>query len=166
MLESCSDKAETRHRNYCVRGTQRAYDDAVGKSVRLQLRRLLCHSLRKLRLRYSNCRLKRRFALATLLATVTNGPEDRRSGKPPEGTFRFTKAFTNIVSPGDLNQRSFPGPLVNSITALRCFRQAFERLQLINTASITFSTNCMNRLIGQRVGTVIITFEIMLLYCS
>ena len=82
MLESRCNKLEIRRSNYYVRGTQRAYDDAVGKTVRLQLRRLLRHSLRELRLRYSNCRLKRRFALAALLATVINGPEDGRSGKP------------------------------------------------------------------------------------
>ena len=66
MLGSCSEEAESRHGNYYVRDIQRAYDGAVGKPVRLQLRRLLRHLLRELRLRYPNRRLKRRFALAAL----------------------------------------------------------------------------------------------------
>lgn len=62
----------------------------------------------------------------------------------------------NKLSPGDLNQRSFPGPSVNSIAALRCFRQALGRLRLIDTALVTFSINRINRLIGQRVGTLLL----------
>ena len=64
-----------------------------------------------------------------------------------------------MVSPGDLNQRSFPGLSVSSVTALRCFRQALGRLQLINTALVAFSINRINRLIGQS-WHVIITFAI------
>ena len=38
------------------------------------------------------------------------GPKTEEAGSP-EGISRFAKAFANIVSPGDLNQRLFPGPL-------------------------------------------------------
>lgn len=54
-----------------------------------------------------------------------------------------------MVSAGDLNQGSFPGPSVSSIAALRCFRQALGRLRLIDTALVTFSINRINRLIGR-----------------
>lgn len=80
----------------------------------------------------------------------------RKKREALKGIFRFTKAFTNMVSPGDLNQRSFPGPSVNSIAALRCFRQALGRLRLIDTTLVTFSINRINRLIGQRVGTLLL----------
>lgn len=102
--------------------------------------------------------------LVLLSPRLQMSPKTEEAGSS-RGNLSLYKSVHKYGEPGDLNQGSFPGPSVNSIAALRCFRQALGRLQLINTALVTFSINRINRLIGQS-RHAIITFAIMLFHCS